>query len=56
MANPTDTGRFGHRQGVFLENITSAEPEIWCDRIQMADPEDIDDMLGGNAARILSFE
>jgi hypothetical protein len=39
MANPTDTGRFGHRQGVFLANTTSLEAEIWCDRIQMADPE-----------------
>ncbi|GAG23925.1 unnamed protein product, partial [marine sediment metagenome] len=39
MANPTDAARFGHRQGVFLENITSAEAEMWCDRVQMADPE-----------------
>ncbi len=39
MANPTDTGRFGHRQGVFLENVSSSETEIWCDRLQMADPE-----------------
>lgn len=39
MANPTDIARFGHRQGVFLYNSTSTETEIWCDRVQSADPE-----------------
>lgn len=39
MANPTDVARFGHRQGVYLYNNTSSETEIWCDRVQLADPE-----------------
>lgn len=35
--NPTDIGRWGHRQGLYLNSAGSIEQ--WIDRVQTADPE-----------------
>ena len=37
MADPTQTGLFGHRWGAYIKNETSGS-EIWADRVQRVEP------------------
>ena len=38
MADPQDIAKQGHQFWVWLENVGSGEPEIYCDRVQDIEP------------------